>query len=307
MLVGRRRWRLRGAPVLLLGLVVGCDSDPGYNGRSSDIWIATLQHGTPTERADAAFALRRVLEMKPKSRKVSRALVGALRDTTDEVRLAAATAIRAAGRNAAGAVPLLSELLADSAHVEVRERAVSVLGDIGRGSPDEATEVLRRGLHDRSPEVRATSAQSLGRLREDGMAALPDLMAAARDSAAIVRLAAVEALSGTGTASDSVIRALAAALADETAAVRKAAALGLARTSPTDVAVVDALTHAVRDQSAAVRVAALYALGMIGDSTANSSLRHGLVDPDSTVREEAAHALSGFHRRGGRDPVLPEP
>lgn len=307
MLLGGQRWAVAGALIAVAGVIVGCDSDPGYNGRSSENWIATLQNGTPTERADAAFALSRILEIKPKSRKVSRALVAALRDTTDEVRLAAATGIRGAGRSAGGAVPLLGELLADSAHTEVRERAVSVLADIGAGAPSEATELLRRGLHDRAPEVRATSAQSVGRLGQDARAALPDLIAAARDQSAVVGLAVVDALAGMGVRPDSVTQALVIAIGDETAAVRRAAALGLTHAPPTNAAVADALMHAVRDHSPIVRVAAIYALGMIGDTTANSALRGALTDRDSTVRQEATHALSGFHQRGGRDPVLPEP
>ena len=278
----------------------GC-SDPGYKGRSSDQWIATLKTGSTTERVDAVFALGHVLEVAPGSRKVTRALVSALRDTADDVRVAAATGLRRAGPLAVRAIPLLGDLLADTAHADVRERAAVALGDVGRNAPQQATELLRRGMADQSPSVRTAAARALGGLGGGARAAIPELIEAAKAGDPQLRLASIDALARIGMRTRMVTETFVAALRDSSADVRRAAALGVDRVMTASPELVDALIVAARDRNSRVRVAAVYALGMIGDTTANGALREALSDGDSTVRREAAHALSAFHQTGGRD------
>lgn len=306
MLVRWKRWVGSALAAIAASGAFACTSDPGYKGRSSPEWIDQLAHGTPDARVDAAYALAHVLEMQPDSRRVVRALVGALRDTVDDVRVAAAVAMRGAGTRAVGAIPLLAELLADSCHREVRARAVSVLGDIGRHAPQQATELLRGALGDPVPENRANAARALGNLGPGARGAVADLTGATRDRDAAVRLASLEALARIGVRTNPVIKAFLGALTDSSTAIRRAAAMGAARVAGTNGEVVNALMSAARDRSAWVRVAAVYSLGMAGDTTARDALRRALADPDSGVRREAAHALDGFHRRGGEDTV-PEP
>jgi len=289
--------------MMLANGALACTSDPGYKGRSSTEWIGDLESGNASQRIDAAFALGNVLKMQPKSRTVTRALIGALRDTADDVRVAAATGLRSAGSQATEAIPLLADLLADSAHAEVRVRAVSVLGDLGRNAPAEATELLRKGLRDPAPEVRASAAQAIRGLGQGARAALPDLTVSARDPIAAVKLASIDALASVGVGVGIVTQALVAALSDTASSVRRAAALGLIRVTTASPQVTSALITTAHDQSTAVRVAAVYALGMTADPAANATLRGALADRDSTVRQEAAHALAAFHQRGGRDPV----
>jgi HEAT repeat protein len=304
MTIGRERRIFIATMFVLVSTVFACTLDPGYKGRSSADWIRDLTAGTATQRVDAAFALGHVLEMRPNSRQVTRALVGALRDTVDDVRVAAATGLRSAGSEATAAIPLLAGLLADTAHAEVRVRGVSVLGDLGRNAPAEATELLRDGLHDPAPEVRAAAALAIRGLGEGGRGAVPDLIVSAKDPIEAVRLASVDALASAGVRLGSVTQALVAALSDTSSSVRRAAAIGLTRVMTASPQVTGALITVAHDRSTAVRVAAVYALGMIGDPAADGTLRGALADCDSTVRQEAAHALTAFHRRGGRDPVV---
>ena len=71
-----RTFNLALLPLLLVGASVAC-SDPGYQGRSSSVWIDDLNDGTPNERQDAAIALGKVLELQPNSKKVVQALTAA--------------------------------------------------------------------------------------------------------------------------------------------------------------------------------------------------------------------------------------
>lgn len=307
----------------------GCYTDPGYKGRPSEVWIAQLAEPGLDRRIDAAAALGEVLRLQPNAPKVVDALVAALADTSDPMRVAAASAIRHAGRGGRrvreqlerDAVPAVAELLADSAHPAVRTQAVAVLRDFGPDAAPASAPALAGALADSDPFVRRPAAEALGALGEAARPVVPRLASAAtRDDDFRVRRAAARALALVGGPPPTVGPALAVALRDTVELVREAAAEGMGErgadglpewTAPNAGDPLGALRRtATADANARVRVAAVTALGLVGDRASRPVLREALADPDAAVRREAEHALSALHRRGGEDPeqhALPEP
>lgn len=287
---------LIAASLALAGLA--CTSDPGYKGRSSAEWIAQLEHGSPNARVDAAFALGRVLELQPNVRRVVRALSVAVRDTSDDVRIAAAVALRRAGERARDAVPAIAEMLLDTAHADVRRTAAVLLGDLGRYDPARAVPPLGRALSDRSADVRFAVGSALGRLGRDAGAATGVLIAACADPDANVRAQAIDALSRVGLPHDTVAAVLQQGLSDTVAAVRVAAIQAVARfvSDPRQLAAL--LGSASRDGEPTVRLAVVMALSVASDDGAAKILRRAAKDSDPRVQREALHMLSSAHRPG---------
>lgn len=313
------------AGTTLASVSAGCYADPGYQGRPSESWIAQLRDPDLDRRIDAAAALGEVLKLQPNASKVVGALVGALTDTNDAVRVAAASAIRNAARGGRrvreqlerDAVPAVAELLADSAHPAVRTQAVAVLRDFGADAAPTSVPALAGALGDPDPFVRRPAAEALGALGASGRSAVPRLAGALRDDDFRVRRAAARALALVGGAPATVGPALVGALRDTVELVREAAAEGIGERGADglrewgDPGAGDVLGVlrgiATGDPNTRVRVAAVTALGLVGDRASHPALRQALGDPDATVRREAEHALSALHRRGGSDPALPEP
>jgi HEAT repeat protein len=315
---------------LLIALVfgAGCHTDPGYKGRPSEAWIAQLAEPGLDQRIEAATALGEVLRLQPNAPKVVTALVAALADTSDPVRVAAASAIRHAGRGGRrvreqlerDAVPAIAALLADSAHPAVRTQAVAVLRDFGPDAAPTSAPALAGALADPDPFVRRPAADALGALGEAARPVVQRIIAATRDADFRVRRAAARALALVGGPPATVGPALAAALRDTVELVREAAAEGMGErgadglrewTAPSAGDPLGALRAvATRDQNPRVRIAAVTALGLLGDAGSRRALRQARTDSDPTVRREAEHALSAVHRRGGEDvegDALPEP
>lgn len=296
---------LRACNVALVHLLlvwgsVGC-SDPGYQGRSSNSWIDDLRGGTLDQRQDAAIALGRVLELQPNSRKVVQALTAALRDSADAVRTMAASSLRRAGPHATAAIPFLGELLDDCQHADVRVRALRAIGDVGRHAPNDAMPFLTRGLRDSVPEVQIAALGAVSGLGGSGRPAVARVGQLALTGRKPVKLAAVDALTSIGVGDTLAAMTLVTAIQDSDAEIRGAAAIGLARLDARDARTIAALIVATEDPSAPVRGGAVYALGRLSESLAIPALRRALADADSSVRKEAQHAMTGFHRDGGRD------
>lgn len=321
--IGRRRSLLVATVTLL---AVACGNDPGFAGRSSGDWAAQLAERDVDRRVDAAEALGRVLALQPNATSVIEALVRALADSTDAVRVAAADALQhaARGRGEArarllrDAVPGVVALLADSAHPSVRRQAAQVLGGFGAPAASATVPPLARALADVSPDVRASAALALAALTPAAREAMPPLASAVGDPDVRVRTIVARTLAESDAPSSVVGPALVRAMRDGDARVREAAASGLAArgahgldalaSSGVDaVALLDALREGVRDPVADVRVAAVVSLGLLGDSASRAALRRALRDFDPAVRREAEHALSALHRQGGRDPAPAEP
>ncbi len=318
-------WTVRIAAWICVTLGA-CTADPGYGGRSSEQWIAQLAEADAGRRIDAALALGRVLSIQPNAPKVIGALVVALADTSDDVRVTAAEGLRSAARGDRGiqsrlardAVPRIEELLGDSQHVAVRRDAARILGSLGPSATAVAVAPLGRALQDPSPEVRRAAAMSLTGSDEAARAAVPRLLDASRDTDREVRLIVLRALAASAEPTILVGQAIIRGLRDPDAVVREGVATGLGqrRPQPTGTLFVPdgpyeqpllVLRAATRDPVTSVRLAAVMSLGLLADSTGRVDLERALADPDSAVRREAVHALTALHRRGGRDPSLPEP
>lgn len=129
------------APAAMVCLVLAlcaCGADPGYGGRSTTEWIRTLDDSSAARRTEAAVALGRVLDIDSQARGAVPALIGALADSVDAVRMAAASSLSAHGARAQGAIPGVHRALHDSAHAIVRAQAAIILGNLGAASRGEA-------------------------------------------------------------------------------------------------------------------------------------------------------------------------
>lgn len=276
---------------LACGACGGWYADPGYQGRPSASWAAQLTDGeTLSARVDAAVALGHVLEMQPNERDAVAALVDVLADTSDALRVAAATALTGAGQGSRrtraalpGAVPRLAGLLGDTAHPDVRATAARVLGALGGVTvAGGGTSALGRALRDSSRQVRGAAVEAFGALGAASRVAWPAL--------------------------DTVLVGVASR--DPSPANRRGALTALGRTKAPIALQIRALTRAVDDADADVRLAAVRALGLLGatmDAEARAALTRALADQNATVRQEAGHALTALHLRGGEDPRPPEP
>lgn len=298
--------RRLAAVVVAAMVAAGCDADPGYQGRSSREWITQLADTAAAGRADAAYALGRSLALQPNAPAVVDALVGALADTSDAVRVAAAAALSNAGRRASAAAPGVARLLADSAHPHVRRQAVVVLRALGSASAGASVPALTPVLRDPDPEVRRAAAEALGSLGAAAVAATPGLAALTTDPNPDVRLRALEAVGRVAPGSEAAAP-LARALSDPVPAVRAAAAGAIGHLRDRAAPAVPALITAMRDSAPHVRAAAAVALGLTDPVRGEAALRAARRDPDPLVRREAEHALSAVHQRGGQDEAPSEP
>lgn len=287
-------------------LVLGCQGDPGYAGRSSREWIAALDDSSVAVRVRATDALRNILRVKPNSPEVIRALIRALADTADAVRMPAGMALAAEGVRAEGAVPALHNALHDSAHAAVRWQAAMILGSLESSAGRTSVPVLAEALSDSDPQVRAAAAEALGKIGAPSVAALPELRALVTDADVSVRRAAVEALPNVSR-DTAALPPLTAALADSAAQVRRAAAFALGALGPLAAPATAPLTRALSDSSSAVRAAGALALGQIGPAAreSRSALLAARRDPSAQVRriaDDALRRIEGDTSRSSLDP-----
>ena len=317
---------LAAALVTGAALVACGESDPGYNGRRSEDWIRQLEDPNPSKRELAAIALGNVVRLSPSYSPAVHALIRALADTADKVRVTAASALAREGVRAPDAVPGLIVVLGDSAHAEVRAHGARVLGAVlgqfgsrrrqsaaaadsvafGRG-----VEALASATADRDVRVQIAAAQGLGRLGPKGAAASPrvrsTLAALVTSSDAQLRIAALEGYANSGAPPALVVRFARAALADSQPDVRLATVRVLERLGSSARAAIPELVRTLSDSNAFIRSASASAIGEIGPELARAPLERALKDPSASVRQEAAHALEGFHRAGKEDPPPDEP
>jgi HEAT repeat protein len=270
-------------------------------------------------------ALGRVLAINPGQTDAVRALIGALGDTSDAVRVGAALALAKEGVRAEGAIPGLAVVARDTAHPRARRIALETLGRLTHSLPTrEATRVapqiasaLAVGLSDPDRSVRMTALTALGGMRRAAASAAPGvaprLIGLTGDVDPDVRLSALNALAALPSPSTLVVSNATHALTDSAARVRVGAADVLRALGDSASGATPALVGALRDRDPDVRRAAAVSLGYVmspGDAATTSALRQARGDPDAAVRLEAEHALTQFHRHGGQDPApppLPEP
>lgn len=292
-----------------VALVAGCQADPGHQGRASREWIEQLREGDATEREDAAVALGKVLAVNPKLDRPVTALVAALADTIDAVRVAASVALAQPGVVAMDALSGLAQMLTDSVHASVRVQGVRAIGRLlSVSAPAERSMLLAAVVpshRDGDAAVRAALADALGKIASSvttDTIVQQTLETLVGDSVATTRLRAVEALGVLPALARRA--ALQRALQDSSAAIRHVAVLQLRRDTLVLAELQAQLFELLADSSATVRLAAVRALGslsMARSPNVTAALRARLTDVDSAIRTEAFHAITRFHAQGGRD------
>lgn len=305
---------------VLITLLCACSADPGYEGRSSRTWIAQLRDTSVVARTEAAQALDRILALNPKDQAATDALIRALGDTADRVRLAAGIALTNQGVLAAGAIPQLSRIAGDSAHPLVRALAVQLLGAVVSAMPSrevepiavDLTATLARALRDPVADVRQRAVVALAQVGPPAARseeAMRELARLARDRNPRLRAEVLRAVDAVDASPSVAIAVAGHLLGDSVISVRQLAAHTLGASRPFTEGASALLIAALEDDASSVRVAATVALGAATplSARAESALRSLGDDEDSLVRREAQHALEQFHRRGGRDPRPTEP
>lgn len=185
--------------LLAAALLLGCSSEPSHQGRPAEEWITQLETSPDSlQRRAAADALGRILEIKPGSERVTAALVRALADTSDEVRLAAGTALVQDRRLPGVAVPGLVRALGDSAHEHTREHAAELLGSTTPADAGQATRGLLAALEDPDAGVRDAAIGSLAKIASRAPTTITALRQRADFGSALARAGAQRALALIG-------------------------------------------------------------------------------------------------------------
>jgi len=218
-LVNDRDPRVRVAAVRAVGLVAS-ETETGLRAN----WDEGVEEIPVFPRA-SDWAARRRLDMFRSNVKLARfavpPLTDALRDPQEEVRFAAAKALKAIGAAAQDAAPELIYVLEDDAP-KVRRAAAGAVGWLA--PPDEGVPALVPLLADDDTTVRWTVARVLG---EYGSHAVPDLVAALEHDNPVLRVGAAEVLGEIGPAASGAETALESARDDAEDTVRHAAATAL--------------------------------------------------------------------------------
>lgn len=221
------------------------------------------------------------------------AIIRGLGDKSARVREDAALSVYNANLRARAAVPKLLSMLASERDAEVRLYVVKALGVAGKESPGVPEALAQLLKQDTVAEMRARSAEALGRLGTAADLSVPALVAALADKSDEVRNAAADALGEFPASAGAIVPALVAALADRP--VANSALKTLARFGVGAAPALPALRQLVRtaETPSGLRRSALGALGSIGSVAANAApdFLPLLDDPDPEIRVEAAIAL----------------
>ena len=305
------RFLIIGAAIASLSIASACGSDPGYGGRSSADWIIQLDSGNTPSRADAAHALGKVLGSRPDYPMVVTALVGALSDTSDVVRIAAASALTAEGVDIRAAIDGLHKVMHDSVHADVRASVVLIVSSLGPKRASALLPYLCEMLDDPSPRVRAAAVRAIGHI---GPAALPEVVEISRmmrDSSADVRESVLGALVNLGASGDVLLPLARSALKDGAATVRSSAADALRYLAPASAPAAEDLAVALRDPNENVVRSAVVALGSIGPAARKAvpslrQLRYTAAERDHAIIDETIAIIEGRRavHRGASEPTL---
>lgn len=307
--VERLARRAARALAMVALLLAACSGDPGYQGRSSQEWIEALEDSTPEVRQGAADALGRILRIQPRSPRVVEALIRALGDPDDHVRVAAGVALATEGVRAPSAIPGLIDALQDSLHPHTREHAAQILGAFGP-SAHPAVPALTLALADSSDGVRSDAAAALGQIGPAAASATQALVRLAADPRPTVRRSAISALGRVAAPEDTVVPLFATALAtDSSADVRVVAAYALAALGEKALPGISAAVQALAHPAPTVRRAAANALEQFGPGAraAIPALTAATRDGDAAVAGAAVRALAAVQGRPQPPRPHPEP
>ncbi|WP_433262189.1 HEAT repeat domain-containing protein [Micromonospora vinacea] len=211
------------------------------------------------------------------------ALVLALRDLNEQVRVSAASRLGYTGR--VDAVAPLAALAADPTP-RVRSMVAYALGRLGS---HEATPALQRLLHDPDRHVRENAAEALGSV--GGPAAVDTLLALAADQDPQLRVQAAKALAKAADSDPRVAPQLTMLARDGEAAVRAATLSGLASADRRSSHRGRPLVELADDPDPLVRQRVAVVARHLAPDAAPNILHRYTRDPNQTLRQLAATEL----------------
>ncbi len=287
---------LRRVWLVTASLLFACTADPSYEGRSSSEWISRLHDENTGIRIVAAEALGKILRINPRMHDVTNALIAALGDSSDAVRLSAATSLTTRGVDVVGAMAGLHAVLHDTAHADVRASMALLIRALGAERAGILLPHLKESLSDPSATVRSAAAQAFGFLGSEERSNIEAVAKLARDPDATVRQSALQSLSDIGADKGIVLPTGRTALIDSAVAVRIAAVYMLSRLGRDAIPALADLVAATRDTSSQVREGAAFAIGSIGAgaSSAVPNLEKLVGDVQLSVRQKARDAITAI-------------
>lgn len=166
------------------------------------------------------------------------------------VRDLAARTLPSIGATAEQAVPALTAALQPDPSVPVL-RALSEYKAAAEPAVSEMIEIMKN--QDLTAEVRWNAARTIGKAREGGAAAIPELVAHLKDKERTVREHAAEALGDIGPLAQSTAPDLIAVLDDEYVKVRRDAVRSLGQINADPTTTIPAIKHLLEDPEEIVR------------------------------------------------------
>ncbi|HEY7154503.1 MAG TPA: HEAT repeat domain-containing protein [Gemmataceae bacterium] len=305
--------------VLLVSLspVRAEDDDPVFRDKKLSEWVNQLQNGkNVNERRAGLLALRLIGPRK--SRKVTSALIAAVRENSEEtIRAGAALALGgfAAKARADDDIPiekirdaLAAGLRSDKAD-SVREACARALGEM-KEKAHGAADALALALKDKHARTRTEAASALHKLGKDAHEAVNDLQTALKNAKleALTRVYCANALGRIGSPDAlSAVPALQETLGDakNDTDLRKACAQALGEMGKDAADAVPALAAVLtaKDSDVVLRRSAIEALDAMGGEARSAlpALRSALKDDDQFVRSFALHTLGHMGGELGDD------
>ncbi len=288
------------------------EDDPVFRGKKLSEWVNQLQNGkTVNERKAGVLALRLIGPRK--SRKVTSALIAAVRENSEEtIRALAASALGSfvAKARADDDIPidkirdaLAAGLRSDKAD-SVRKACARALGEM-KEKASGAADALALALKDTHAGTRTEAASALHKLGKDAYEAVNDLQTALKNAKleSLTRVYCAHALGRIGSpdalpAMPALQEALGNAKNDTDLRKACAEALGEMGKDAAEAAPALAAVLTAKDSDVVLRRSAIEALDAMGAEAraALPALRSALKDDDQFVRSFALHTLG---RMGG--------
>lgn len=198
------------------------------------------------------------------------------------VKLKALQGLRNLGEKARPAIPLLIQMIEDE---NPTIPGASAAVDVGTIS----------SVGDASSCIRCSAAATLGTIGPEARSAIPTLIGKLKDRDRFLRSASAKALAGIGVKEDRIVSAIKETLGEPDAYIRIAMAEALADLEPGSKVAISTVTNVLlNDKDAGNRFSAALSLTRTKSSwiqLAIPALITALIDPDGSVREQAAYAL----------------
>jgi HEAT repeat protein len=297
------------------------EDDPAFRGKKLSEWVAQLQNGkTYGERQAGLLALRLIGPRK--SRKVTAALIAAVRENSEEkIRAGAALAVGdfAAKAREDDDIPIdkirdaLAAALRTDKAPSVRKAAARALGEMSGASTSRAVgavDVLALALKDADPGTRTEAANALRKMGKHADDAVTELQATLKNDKLerLTRIHCAHALGRIGApAAVPSVPILKEVLQNKKneSELRRACSQALGELGKEAAEGVPTLAASLtdKDSDVALKRAAAEALDSIGTEARQAlpALRAALKDNDQFVRSLSLHALSRMGSELGDD------